>query len=71
MTGAETLIQQGEKHGQIQAAREVLLKFIDLRFGDMPDTVIREISRIHSRSRLNTLLEQAATAQTLDDIKWQ
>ncbi len=69
--GIEQGIQQGEKRGQIQAKREVLLKFIDLRIGSVPDTVIRKISRIRSRSRLDALLEQVATAQTLDDIQWQ
>ena len=69
--GIEQGIQKGEKRGQIQAKREVLLKFIDLRIGGAPDTVIRKISRIRSRSRLDALLEQVATAQTLDDIQWQ
>ncbi len=86
MTGAEALIQQGiekgeirgeirgekrgEKRGAIQAKREFLLKLLDIRIGDVPDTIIRKISRIRSRSRLDALLEQVATAQTLNDIEW-
>ena len=86
MTGAEALIQQGieqgiekgieqgieqgEKRGEIQAKREILLKFLDIRIGAVPDTIIHKISRIRSLSRLNSLLEQVATAQTLDDIEW-
>ena len=87
MTGAEALIQQGidkglqqgkaeglqqgEKRGEIQAKREFLLKLLDIRIGDVPDTITRKISRVRSRSRLDILLEQVATAQTLDDIEWQ
>ena len=83
MTGAEALIQKsktegivqgekrGEKRGEIQAKREVLLKLLDLRIGDVPETVIQKISRMRSRTRLDSLLEQVAIAQTLDDIEWQ
>ena len=70
MTGAEALIQRGEKRGKIQAKREFLLKLLDLRIGEVPDTVVNKISRMRSRTRLDDLLEQAATATTLDDIEW-
>ncbi len=83
MTGAQALIQQGieqgteqgieqgEKRGKIQAKREDLLKLLDIRIGAVPDTVIQRISRMRSLSRLDTLLEQVATAQKLDDIEWK
>ncbi len=83
MTGAEALIErkidegikqgieQGEKRGQIQAKREFLLKLLDLRIGEVPDTVVHKVSRMRSRSRLDALLEQVATAQSIDDIEWQ
>ncbi|RKU25140.1 hypothetical protein C6497_16465 [Candidatus Poribacteria bacterium] len=70
MTGAEALIQQGEKRGEIQAKREFLLKLLNLRIGAVPDRVIQRISRIRSHSRLDTLLEQLATAEKIDDIEW-
>ena len=86
MTGAEALIQrsekrgekrgieqgikQGEKRGQIQAKREFLLKLLDLRIGEVPETVVNKISRMRSHIRLDGLLEQAAIATTLDDIEW-
>ena len=69
--GLEQGLKQGEKRGQIQAKREFLLKLLDLRTGEVPDTVVNKISRMRSHTRLDTLLEQAATATTLDDIKWQ
>ena len=82
MTAAEALIQRsekrgieqgekkGEKRGQIQAKREFLLKLLDLRIGTVPDTVTNRISRMRSHTRLDALLEQVATASTLDDIEW-
>lgn len=74
MTGAEALVQEGKVEGVqlgvIQAKREDLLKLLQIRIGDIPDTVTNKVSRIRSRARLDSLLEQAATANTLDDIKW-
>ena len=82
MTGAEALIQrsekrgekrgikQGEEHGKIQAKREFLLKLLDLRIGEVPDTFVNKISRMRSRNRLDALLKQVTTANTLDDIEW-
>ena len=71
---AEVYIEQGEKRGEkrgeIQARREIFLKLLDLRIGDIPETVSKKVSRIRSVSRLDSLLEQVATAKTLDDIKW-
>lgn len=74
MTGAEALVQEGKAEGLqlgvIQAKREDLLKLLQIRIGDIPDTITKKVSRIRSLARLNSLLEQAATADTLDDIKW-
>ena len=86
MTGAEALVQQGKVEGKaegkiegkaeglqlgvIQAKREVLLKLLGHRIGDIPDTVTKKVSRIRSLVRLDSLLDQALTADTLDDIKW-
>ncbi len=69
-TMADVYIEQGEKRGEIQAKRDIFLKLLDLRIGDIPETVSKKVSRIRSRSRLDSLLEQVATAKTLDDIKW-
>ena len=74
MTGAEALIQQGKKEGfeqvEIKTKREVLLNLLGHRIGEIPDTVAKRVSRIRSRTRLDSLLEQATTADKLDDINW-
>ena len=73
-TMAEQLIEQGEKRGekrgQTQAKRENILKLLRLRFDAVPDPIRRKITSIRSISRLDSLFEKAATAQTLDDIDW-
>lgn len=69
--GIKQGIEKGEKRGEVQAKREFLLKLLDLRIGDVPDTIIHKVSRMRSRTRLDALLEQVATAQTIDDIEWQ
>ena len=68
--GIEQGKAQGIEQGEIQAKREMILKLLDIHIGDIPDTVSKKVSRIRSRSRLDSLLEQVATAKTLDDIKW-
>ena len=70
MTGAEALVQEGLERGEIQMKREDILRLLGLRFGDIPDTVTKRVSRIRSRARLESLFDQAATAENLDDIKW-
>ncbi|MDE0084583.1 MAG: Rpn family recombination-promoting nuclease/putative transposase [Candidatus Poribacteria bacterium] len=78
-TMAEYLIQQGEEHGEkrgekrgeIRAKRESLLKLLHLRFDPVPETLVTKVSAMRSLSRLDTLFEQAVTAQTLDEVNWE
>ena len=82
-TMAEYLIQQGkeegeksgekrgEKRGETRAKRESLLKLLELRFDTVPEPIISKISAISSLSRLDSLFEQAVTAQMLDEIDWE
>lgn len=50
MTGAETLIQQGKKQGleqgKIDEKQAAVLRLMQLRFTEVSDTVINEISSI-------------------------
>ena len=73
-TMAEYLMEQGERRGErrgeTNAKREAVLKLIRLRFDSVPEAVASRIASIRSLSRLDALFENAATAQTLDDIDW-
>ena len=75
-TTAEFLIEQGKTEGRakgkaegkVEGKQDAVLKLLQLRFQNVPETLSREISNIHNLSRLDTLLEQAMTAQSLDEI---
>ena len=67
-TTAEFLIEQGKAEGKVEGKQDAVLKLLQLRFQNVPEVLSREISNIHNLSRLDTLLEQAMTAQSLDEI---
>ena len=79
-TTAEFLIEQGKAEGKVEGKvegraegkaegkQDAVLKLLELRFQNVPETLSREISNIHNLSFLDTLLEQAMTAQSLDEI---
>ena len=61
-------IEQGKAEGIAEGKQDAVLKLLRLRFQDVPEMLSREISNIHSLTRLDTLLEQAMTAQSLEEI---
>ncbi len=61
-------IEQGKAEGKVEGKRDAVLKLLQLRFQSVPEVLSREISNIHNLSLLDTLLEQAMTAQSLDEI---
>ena len=67
-TTAEFLREQGKAEGIAEGKQDAVLKLLQLRFQDVPEVLSREISNIHNITRLDTLLEQAMTAQSLDEI---
>ena len=64
-TAAEFLVEQGKAQGR----QESILRLLRLRFQNVPETLTDRITSIESLSDLDTLLEQAMTAQSLDDIQ--
>ena len=67
-TTAEFLIEQGRAEGKVEGKRDAILKFLQLRFQSVPETLSREIRNINNLTLLDTLLEQAMTAQSLEEI---
>ena len=71
-TTAEFLIEQGKTEGKAEGKaegkRDAVLKLLRLRFQHVPATLSREISNIHNHIQLDILLEQAMTAQSLEEI---
>ncbi len=67
-TTAEFLREQGKIEGKLEGKQDAILKLLQLRFQDVPEVLSREIRNIHNLSHLDTLLEQAMTAQSLEEI---
>ena len=72
-TIAESFIQEGEergeKRGELRAKREAVIKLLQLRFDSIPPSVVKKIKSIRRVDRLNTLFDQAATAQSISEIE--
>ena len=71
-TTAEFLLEKGEAKGKAEGIAEgkqdAVLKLLQFRFQNVPETLSRKISNIKNLSNLDTLFEQAMTAQSLDEI---
>lgn len=71
-TTAEFLREQGKAEGKAEGRAEgkqdAVLKLLQLQFQHVPETLSREIRNIDNLTRLDTLLEQAITAQSLEEI---
>ena len=60
--------ERGEKRGETRAIREKIIKLLEIKFNNVPDSVTQKINRIRNLSRLNSLFEKAATIDSLDDF---
>ena len=59
---------EGKVEGKVEGKQDAALKLLELRFQNVPETLSREISNIHNHKHLDILLEQAMTAQSLEEI---
>ena len=66
--GIEQGKAQGIEQGKIQEKQADVLKVLRLRFQAVPESLAGEINLIRSLSRLDSLLEQAVTEKTPDEI---
>jgi predicted transposase YdaD len=62
---------EGRAEGRAEGKQDAILKLLQLRFQSVPEVLSREISNIHNLTRLDMLLEQAMTAQSLEEIDTQ
>ena len=59
---------QGEARGEARAKQEAVLKLLRIRFDPIPESVTEKITSIQSIARLDSLFENAVTAQNLNEI---
>ena len=59
---------EGIVEGKAAGKQDAVLKLLQLQFQNVPETLSREIRNIHNLIHLDMLLEQAMTAQSLEEI---
>ena len=69
--GIERGKAQGIEQGETRAKQASVLKLLRFRFNSVPESVTSQITRIRSVSRLDSLFENALTAETLDELDLQ
>ena len=67
--GVQQGLQQGLQQGKLQAAREMLLDVVAMRFGGVPDDVLAVVRRLETVEPLHTLLRQALTCANLETFR--
>ncbi len=60
--------EEGIEEGIEQTKREDIIKLLQIKFGNVPESITKKINSIQSLARLNSLFEKAATINTLDDF---
>jgi flagellar biosynthesis/type III secretory pathway protein FliH len=67
--GVQQGLQQGLQQGKLQAAREMLLEVVAMRFGGVPDDVLTVVRRLETVEPLHALLRQALTCTSLEAFR--
>ncbi len=67
---ADVLREQGIEQGETRAKQAAVLKLLEFRFNDIPESVANQVASIQSVSRLDSLFEAVWEANTLDEIDW-
>jgi flagellar biosynthesis/type III secretory pathway protein FliH len=67
--GIQQGIQQGMEKAALQSRRETLLDILAVRFGNVPESLLRVIDGVAEVSRLKQLLRSAATAGSLTEFQ--
>ena len=68
--GREEGIAEGRKRGILSALREALLLLLQKKFGEIPQTIERQIESIESNEKLNLLLTQVVSANSLSELEF-
>ncbi len=68
---ADVLREQGIEQGETRAKQAAVLKLLQFRFNDVPESVANQVASIRSVSRLDSFFEEVWEAATLDKIDWQ
>ncbi len=67
--GLEQGIEQGIRKGLLQGERNIMLKLLTQKFGEIPDSVVKKIEAIDSEVELENLSKSILDAKTLADMR--
>jgi hypothetical protein len=59
---------EGKAEGKAEATREAILLALNRRLGPVPDEVVELLTSIADIKRLQSILEQAVSARSIDEI---
>lgn len=62
-------LENGMQQGMQQTASTTLIEILEIRFGTVPEPVVKAISAIDDPLILNKLLRQVVMAESLDEFK--
>ena len=65
---AQSIIEITKEEGREEAKREDIIKLLEIKFDNVPESITKKINGTQSLARLNSLFEKAATINTLDDF---
>ena len=66
-SAADQLIEQGERKGLLRGRREMLLRLLRTRFGDLPETVTMRVNAADV-AQLDAWADRVLSAPTLADV---
>jgi hypothetical protein len=58
--------QEGREEGRVETARESIIEVLEVRFREIPNTIVAKINGINDISMLRTVLRQAIAIPSLD-----
>jgi hypothetical protein len=67
-SGADVLIEQGRKEGEIKGVQQTVVNLLRRKFGRVPRATEKVIRATDDLARLDAWAMQTLTANTLDDM---
>jgi hypothetical protein len=68
-TIAEAWMDEGALRGELRLARKMLRKYIEMRFGSIPEELAARMDRIEDLDRLEAALLQVHQVEKLEDLQ--
>jgi hypothetical protein len=62
-------LEKGRQEGILQGAKELLRQALEIRFGEVPTSLLEQIQRCQDADSLRALHQQVLMAQSLDDVR--